>query len=139
MLTCILLHIDFLENIRLMNGMSVNEGRVQILLDGVWGTVCSIVWWNEFDTHTAHIACRELGFSNVSTYWKPFASENMTPVILEHLNCTGNEQSIMDCPHSRYRDIFEKFSCGTNVGNVVSVICLRKLWCQSSLHICLHS
>ena len=120
MLTCILLRFDFLENIRLMNGMSVNEGRVQMLLDGVWGIVCNRVW--RYDIHNARVACRQLGFSNISGRWRPSTSKNMSPRILEDLNCTGNEQSILNCSYSRAT--VEDFC---SIGTILSVICLRKL------------
>ena len=97
----------------------MNEGRVQMLLDGVWGIVCSPIWW--YDIDGARVACRQLGFSGIISYGKPSTSKNMSPRILEDLNCTGNEQSILDCSYSRATD--EDY-CST--GTALSAICLRK-------------
>ena len=46
-------------NIRLANGSTPYEGRVEICYNGQWGTVCDD-FWGGFD---AAVACRQLGFS----------------------------------------------------------------------------
>ena len=43
-----------------MGGSSNLEGRVEVCVDGDWGTVCDDGW----STVDANIACRQLGFSN---------------------------------------------------------------------------
>ena len=46
-------------DIRVANGVSALEGRVEVCVDGVWGTVCDDLWGVE----EASVACRQLGFS----------------------------------------------------------------------------
>ena len=46
-------------DIRLMDGSSNMEGRVEVCLSGVWGTVCSNGW----TAVDANVACRQLGYS----------------------------------------------------------------------------
>ena len=46
-------------NIRLVNGTSPLEGRLEICNSGRWGTVCDDMW----GTADANVACRQLGFS----------------------------------------------------------------------------
>ena len=47
--------------IRLVNGESQMEGRVEVCNDRRWGTVCDSQWT---DNHTA-VVCRQLGFSDI--------------------------------------------------------------------------
>ena len=49
------------SKIRLVNGESPLEGRVEICLNGVWGTVSSERGW---DYRDASVACRQLNFSS---------------------------------------------------------------------------
>ena len=43
---------------RLVGGRSPNEGRVEICLNGQWGTVCDDYW----STLNGQVACRQLGY-----------------------------------------------------------------------------
>ena len=48
--------------VRLSNGNSSNEGRVEICLNGYWGTICSN-GWNEKD---AFVTCKQAGYDTLS-------------------------------------------------------------------------
>ena len=45
--------------LRLVGGNIANEGRVEICVDNVWGTVCDDSW----ESTDASVVCRQLGYS----------------------------------------------------------------------------
>ena len=49
---------------RLRDGTTSNEGRVEICLDGVWGVIADLTW----GTDEAKVTCRKLGFTDACKY-----------------------------------------------------------------------
>ena len=48
-------------DIRLIdNGTNIASGRVEVCLDGLWGTVCDDGW----DSNDATTVCRQLGYNH---------------------------------------------------------------------------
>lgn len=49
-------------DIRLTGGPVNYEGRVEVCVNGLWGSVCD----NGFDTSEAIVVCRQLGYSGTN-------------------------------------------------------------------------
>ena len=76
---------------------SNGTGRVEILHNGQWGTICDDGWAIE----DARVACRQLGYSNAAKALQ--GSEALSgsgQIWLDGVACTGNEKNIASCSHN---------------------------------------
>ena len=82
--------------IRLVGGSNKYEGRVEVCFNNTWGTVCDDYW----DTADAQVVCRQLGYpTNISVPLK-FGKQGTRPVLLNDVECTGNEPFLLRCRYS---------------------------------------
>ena len=51
-------------SIRLVGGSEQYEGRLEVCIDEVWGTICD----DAFDSMDAGVACAQLGYSRFSKF-----------------------------------------------------------------------
>ncbi|CAH3183879.1 unnamed protein product, partial [Porites evermanni] len=72
--------------VRLVNGGSISEGRVEVFYNGTWGTVCDDNW----DLNDATVVCRQLGFGRaiVAFKWAAFGPGN-GKIWMDDVTCTG--------------------------------------------------
>ena len=80
--------------IRLVNGHNESEGRVEIYLQGQWGTICDDHW----DIQSATVVCKQLGFLDaISAVGNAEFGEGSGPIHLDDLLCVGNESALINC------------------------------------------
>ncbi|XP_063955706.1 deleted in malignant brain tumors 1 protein-like isoform X2 [Lytechinus pictus] len=84
--------------VRLVDGYDEYEGRVEILHDGQWGTVCDDSW-GDFD---ARVVCRQLGYStdNAQAMIGGVYGRGTGPIYLDEVGCLGHESSLTDCSNT---------------------------------------
>jgi len=79
--------------VRLVEGSSSNEGRVEVYHNGEWGSVCE----NRWDDTDAGVVCRELqvGSSGKSSYF----GNNGNSGLLNDVVCTDDDMILARCGH----------------------------------------
>ncbi|NXL87385.1 DMBT1 protein, partial [Alectura lathami] len=72
-------------------------GRVEVLHNGTWGTVCDDNW----NVHEGQVVCRQLGCGTVHSVSKGARhGEGTGQIWLDDVNCTGTESSLSECQAS---------------------------------------
>ena len=90
-----------LGDIRLV-GDTPLKGRIEVYLNGQWGTVCYSNW----NYRIVRVACAQLGHGFVASRQIHYGG-GTGPIWLSHLDCTGDEDKLVDCP----RDAVVSSSC----------------------------
>lgn len=86
-----------IEDIRLVSGSTPQVGRVEVLYNGVWGTVCDDRW----GIVDALVACRQLGYDTASGYLTNVIPGS-GPIWMDEVDCLGNENSLSECAHAGF-------------------------------------
>ena len=133
---------------RLVGGATSNEGRVEICINQVWGTVCyATSYYNRWDTSEGRVVCRQLGHQELGEcnvmkirqqlIWtldyagltahrtaSSLYGVGSGAVFLSNLYCACSEDNLLQCPHT----VFVGTSC-THARDV-GLYCERK-YCGS--------
>ncbi|NXN74061.1 HIPL1 protein, partial [Himantopus himantopus] len=86
--------------VRLMEkrGRGRSWGRVEVYIDGEWGTVCDDGW----SSPAAAVVCRQLGFPYVVRASKKaeFGEGTSLRILLDDVQCSGQEKTLLECDHA---------------------------------------
>lgn len=108
-------------NIRLVGGGVSNEGRVEVCVNGVWGTVCDDFW----GAPDAMVVCNQLGYltAGMCLYqntWDSLSYPGLLPscisgavafsqaafgegsgsIFLDDVTCSGTESTLLSCSNN---------------------------------------
>ena len=89
------------DEVRLLNGWTEYEGRVEVYHDGEWGTVCDDRW----SLDAADVVCGQLGFGPaIAATGRANYGQGSGTIWLDEVICLGNESALAQCSHSRWGD-----------------------------------
>lgn len=84
-------------DVRLRDGTSQYEGRVEVCLHGRWGTVCDDNW----DSTDATVVCRQLNYLTNEGIAYAVQRAAFGPgsglIFLDEVRCNGNETTLLGC------------------------------------------
>eukprot|EP00731_Ephydatia_muelleri_P036912 Em0353g1a len=86
------------RSVRLVGGETPNQGRVELCVNGEWGTICVDYYWNKA---AASVVCNQLGYNNTDAPAIPvingYYGVGVGIIWPERFQCQGNEQSLLQC------------------------------------------
>ena len=86
--------------VRLVDGPTKYEGRVEVYYNGEWGTVCGDGW----DLNDAQVVCNELGLGHaIFAAQSAFYGQGNGQIWLYNMECVGIEWAIGNCSHGGWR------------------------------------
>ncbi|KAF5912407.1 hypothetical protein HPG69_004077, partial [Diceros bicornis minor] len=105
--------------LRLVGGSNHCVGRVELKIQGKWGTICHHNWNNA----AANVVCKQLGCGTALHFpGLPHLESGSGTIWLDDVSCSGDESFLWDCRHSgrvNYNCIHQKD---------VAVICSGKTY-----------
>ena len=97
---CIIIAFTVNVTVRLIDGDTEYEGRVEVYYNGEWGTVCDDGW----DLNDTEVVCRQLGYGPaIAARRSAVYGQGSGTIWLDDLNCVGTESNIGHCSHIGWR------------------------------------
>jgi len=90
----------YVTDVRLEDSTANFSGRVEVLYNGEWGTVCS----DEFDQNDAVVVCHQARYGPPVRYWIDPSHRRHGRIWLDNLNCDGTENTLSECPSNTWGD-----------------------------------
>ncbi|EYC44991.1 hypothetical protein Y032_0443g1557 [Ancylostoma ceylanicum] len=115
------------KNVRLVDddgSDDVTEGRLEVFVDGTWGTVCNRTW----SAKLAQMACNQLGLVSDPEFfenWRIFRSKGDLPMIMDNIRCEENEVDLIKCRHD---GVSHNVAAGCRDTEVVAIRCAEPRW-----------
>ncbi|KAK0410181.1 hypothetical protein QR680_004996 [Steinernema hermaphroditum] len=119
--------LPHIENIRLMDenyNEEVTAGRLEVLIDGQWGTICNRSW----TPNLAQMACNQLGLTMDPQFfenWRIFPSQGDLPMVMDNIRCEEREWDITRCRHDGLR---HNVAASCRPTEVVGIRCAEPKW-----------
>ncbi|XP_033116626.1 deleted in malignant brain tumors 1 protein-like [Anneissia japonica] len=81
-------------DVRLVDGVYLNVGRLEVYYNGTWGRVCDRHWNDD----SADVVCRQLGYARADPWLGSYTiQEGSGPLHFEYFSCTGSESNLQEC------------------------------------------
>ncbi|XP_051543860.1 deleted in malignant brain tumors 1 protein-like [Myxocyprinus asiaticus] len=88
------------NSVKLMDGFNTCSGRVEVLYNGIWGTVCDDGW----DLSDAAVVCREMGCGDViEANTGAYFGKGSGSIWMTDVNCVGVESTLSSCGFRQWR------------------------------------
>ena len=105
---------------RLVDGSSHLEGRVEVYINGAWGTVCDDGW----DIRDARVVCRQLGYGTaVQAFKRARFGQGSGDIVLSNVQCKGSEWSLDRCTASPNHNCSHHEDAGVSCSGGTLTIC----------------
>ncbi|KAL3854704.1 hypothetical protein ACJMK2_013962 [Sinanodonta woodiana] len=107
-------------NVRLVNGTDANSGRVEVNINGVWGTVCD----DSFSSLDAAVVCRQLGLPtrHAVAIGNANFGRGSGPILIDEAACVGTESTLAACMYASVSDCTHSEDVGVQCNAVDNAI-----------------